>query len=191
MSSVLQELKSLHTKMDEMKVALNTKIDGMKTSFEKQLNAKVDNLRDSLEKLVTENRDCLKAELAQRTKEIQENLDMEIGHMVARLEQVEARINRAGSKENTPYDPDVSIIIFGLRYEEGEDVTELVKELLTEGLQWDSPHGIVAAERLRERGGRPGVIKVELGSVQDKVDVLRKKQGLKSNEKFQSVYICS
>ena len=41
----------------------------------------------------TDNRDCLKAELAQKTKEIQDNLDLEIGRVVARIEQLEAKMD--------------------------------------------------------------------------------------------------
>lgn len=110
---------------------------------------------------------------------------------MARIEQMEAKIDRVKDKTNTRFDPDVSVIISGIYCEEGENIMSLVKDLLTKGLQWESPHGVVAAERLRERGGRPGVIKVEFGSVQDKVDVLHKKQRLKSNDKFQKVYIRS
>lgn len=65
----------------------------------------------------------------------------------------------------------------------------LEKDFHTEGLQWERPHRVVAAKRLRQRWGWPGVIKVEFGSVRDKVDVLCKKQRLKSNKKFLNVHI--
>ena len=178
--NMLQELKSL-----------NNKMDGMKDVFEKQLNSKMDSLRNSMEKLAIENRDYLKAELALKTKEIQDNLDMELGHVVARIEQLEAKLDGAKHKASLRFDPDVSVIISGVQFVEGENVMAVVKDLLTEGLQWDSPRGVVAVERLRERGGRPGLIKVEFGSVQDKVDVLRKKQRLKIDDKFRRIYIRS
>lgn len=74
-----------------------------------------------------------------KTTEIQDNLDLEIGHVVARIEQMEGNIDRVKDKANTHFDPDVSVIISGIHYEEGENLMGLVKDLLTEGLKWESP----------------------------------------------------
>lgn len=147
-NSLLQELRGLSSKMDRIKSAL-----------ERQLNSKVDSLRDLLEKLVIENRDCLKAELMQKTKEIQNN--------VARIECLEGKIDRVKHEENMHFDPSVSVVISGMSYKDGENVMDLVKALLDEGLQWENLPGVVAAERRREREGHPEVIMLER-----KVDVL-------------------
>lgn len=64
----------------------------MRKAFEGQLNS---NWRTVLlEKLVMENRDYLKTELVQKTKEIQDSFDMEMGHVLVRFEQMEAKIDQ-------------------------------------------------------------------------------------------------
>lgn len=71
---------------------LKSKINRMRKAFEGQLNS---NWRTVLlEKLVMENRDYLKTELVQKTKEIQDTLDMEMGHVLARFKQMEAKIDQ-------------------------------------------------------------------------------------------------
>lgn len=55
-----------------------------------------------------------------------------------------------------------------------------------------SPYAqLVNAERLKPRGHVPGLIKAELGSVEEKVAVLRRKQVLCEEEGFSRVYIIS
>lgn len=44
---------------------------------------------------------------------------------------------------------------------------------------------------LKERGGHLGAIKVEFASIQDKGGVLRRKQTLRTNEKFHNIHIRS
>ncbi|CAL9701264.1 unnamed protein product [Knipowitschia caucasica] len=170
--------------------ALTATIDALKLSFEQQLDSKVDSLRDSVQLMMSENKMWLKEELFLKAAEIQtniqQNMDNDISLLIRRIEQMEAKINRS---EKTRFDPDVSIVVTGLNYNSGENVTCLVKELLTEGLLENTP--IVDAERLKDRGGRPGVVKVEFGSVQEKISVLRKKQLLKDNPKYSRVYIRS
>ena len=46
-------------------------------------------------------------------------------------------------------------------------------------------------ERVRTRGDRPGLVKVELSSVQEKVTVLHRKSNLKDNNSFNKVYVSS
>lgn len=50
---------------------------------------------------------------------------------------------------------------------------------------------VVNTERLKPRGRVPGLIKTELGSVEEKVAVLRRKQVLREEEGFSRVYINS
>ncbi len=60
----------------------------------------MDSLYDFLAKLVIENRNSLKAELIQKIKEIQDNLYLEIGHIVATAEQLETKIDQPKEANN-------------------------------------------------------------------------------------------
>ncbi|CAH1272534.1 Hypp4874 [Branchiostoma lanceolatum] len=118
--------------MNELK-ALHQKFDGMQASLEKQLNSKVDSLQSSLEKLLFNTRDELKAELERKVKEIGDNIDLEMGHMRARIEAIETKM--AGSNDRPgEFDPDESVIVSGLRFEEGEVIRERIEELLHDGM---------------------------------------------------------
>ena len=177
---VLQEIREL-----------NSKFDSFKLSIEQQINTKVDSLRDSVQLMIENNKTWLKEELTKKTTELQtkmqQELDNEVTLIIRRIEQMESKIDNGPG--NARFNPDVSIIVSGMRYVEGESPTNLVEELLSDGLQLNTH--IVAVERLADRGGRPGVIKVEFASLRDKISVLRKKQLLKDNSKYSRVFLRS
>ncbi|KAI8486129.1 hypothetical protein Bbelb_362290 [Branchiostoma belcheri] len=130
--------------MNELK-SLSQKIDGMQSSLEKQLNKKVDSLRTSMEKMVTETKDELKAELERKTEEIGVNIDLEMGHAIEKKMAGTNKADRPGE-----FDPDESVIVSGLPFEEGEDIQAKIEGLLRTGIHSDVP--VVAAERMKPRG---------------------------------------
>lgn len=93
--------------------------------------------------------------------------------------------------KQSKFDIDVSIMVDGLPFEEGEDVKERVKRLLAEVLKCHPMPSIVTAKRLKPRERVPGLIKAQLGSVEEKVAVLRRKRVLREEEGFSRVYINS
>lgn len=123
-----------------------------------------------------------------KLRPIQYNLDLDIGQLSARMDRMEAKLDEA-KRPSFKFQSDVSIIIVGLPFVEGEIPLERVNSLLSEGLHCDPMPEIANVERMRPRGRRPGVIKVELGTQQDKVAVLRRKQSLRDNERFGHVFI--
>ncbi|KAL7398072.1 hypothetical protein ABVT39_003840 [Epinephelus coioides] len=106
------------------------------------------------------------------------------------METIELKIAEKATQRK-PFDSDVSLMIAGLPQVDNEDLIVKVKNLLWEGLNCDMVPDPVAAERIRMRGRQPGLIKVELRLVQDKVAVLRTKSKLKSSDRFQRVYVSS
>lgn len=102
---------------------------------------------------------------------------------------MEEKIATKCAKPN--FDPDVSIIIVGLQHEDGEDLMAKVLNLLRDGLRCDPVPTPVAVERVRARGPKPGLVRVELPSVGEKVAVLRRKAKLKDHDRFQRVFVSS
>lgn len=100
--------------------------------------------------------------MKEQPKEIHVNLDLDIRYLAARVDNIEAKITI--SNPSTKFDPQVSIIIAGLQFEEGE---------------------------IEIKRGGPGVIKLELRSVQERVTVLRQRQRLRNNERFSRFYLRS
>lgn len=153
-------------------------------NIEKQLNSKVDGLYGSLEKI-------LKGELKKCVKEIQENIDLEIGALKSRLDQLEDKLQSSNSSASRKFDPDVSIVIMGLPYDEHEDLPKKLRELLEVCCACEQIQTQIAMERLRSRGPGLGVVRAAFASVREKVDVLRGKHNLKSNTQFAKVYVRS
>ena len=184
-SAVMEELKALNAKMDRMQATMDKQ--------EKQQNKKIDSLKGTLEKLISDSQATFKKALESAVKEMNTNLDLEVGIMCARMEKIEQRIE-SGAGATTPskrFDPDVSLIIAGLPQSDGEDLAALVTDLLHTGLECDPIPELVAVERIRARGSQPGLVKVELLSTLEKVDVLRRKSKLKNNDAFEKVYVSS
>ena len=142
---------------------------------------------ERLERLIAENRDEMKAEMDSRITILQQNLDLDIGHVSARMDAFESKLEE--TKQTVKFQPDVSIIIVGLAFTDGEIPRERASALLSEGLKCDPVPEIVNAERTTPRGSGPAVIKVEFRTVQDKIAGLRRKKTLRDNDMFSRVFI--
>lgn len=198
--SIADELRKLSEKMDGTRSSLEktikdkikevkSEIKELDASLVSKMNDKIGQLKDSLVELVNANQTEMKAELKKRFEEVYTNIDTEVGHLNARINQVEANFQE--KIRRVEFDPEVSLIVSGLQFEEGENLMMKIKRLLTEGLQCDPVPTIVAVERMLPKGRGPGVVKVEMESTQDKVAVLRLKRELKDNETYDNVYVRS
>lgn len=174
--------------MNEMK-SLSAKMDTLQLNLEQQINSKFDSLNERMGKLIAETQASMKYELEKTAAELRANLDTEVGIISSRMERIEAKI---AAKCATPsFDPNVSIIIVGLPQDDNEDLMAKVVNLLRDGLRCDPVPTPAAVERVRARGTKPGLVKVELPSVEEKVAVLRRKAKLKDNDRFQRVFLSS
>lgn len=174
--------------MNEIR-ALSAKMDTMQTTLETQISNWFLSLNERMEKLLFESQANMKADLENMAAELRANLDMEVGIITSRMERIETKI--AEKCITASFEPNVSIIIVGLQQEDNEDVMAKVLNLLRNGLGCDPMPTPVAVERIRARGTKPGLIKVELSSVEEKVAVLRRKAELKDHECFQKVFVSS
>ena len=102
-----------------------------------------------------------------------------------------------------PFPPDLSLIVSNLPGEENEDQASLlqtVESLVHEGLELTDIE-VQAVERTAPRtyaeatvgeesqDERPGVVKVKLGSLQQKIECLRNKRKLKTKSVYKKVYV--
>ncbi len=54
------------------------------------------------------------------------------------------------------------------------------------------PHvSVVRAKRLGGRGGKPGIVKIQFGSLNEKIGVLKSKRNLKNAREFRRTYLCT
>lgn len=139
-------------------VSLISLINEVHSSLEELLDSRLERLG----RLSAENREELKAEMDNKMRKNQDNLDLDIGQLSARLDRMEVKLDEA-RRQAFKFQSDVSsLIIAGLPFVEGEIPLEKVNTLLFEGLHCDPLPEIVNVERMRLRGRGLGVIKVEL-----------------------------
>ena len=162
-SILLSEVRLLNTKIDKIEETLTSKVDGLQISVENILKEEIRKMKD--------------------------DFDAEIGELKARMEKLEDKIKLQCSRSSNPFDPDVSIVIMGLPWNENENLADKVKEVIENGCACDEEVTLVALQRLRARGPAPSVVKVAFASAKDKVAVLRGKSKLKSTDKFKRVFL--
>ncbi|CAJ1066510.1 PREDICTED: uncharacterized protein LOC106519492 [Xyrichtys novacula] len=189
-AAIMKELKALNTRLDRMQIDFENQVNSRSDSMEMQVNSRVDKLCGSMEKLTAENKDAVLKEIEKATKDMRANLDTEVGILCARMEKMEKKISDTEARKKS-FDPETSVIVVGLPESEVEDLMSKVRDLLHDGLGCDTVVCPVAVERMSARGNRPGLVKVELSSVQVKIAVLRRKSKLKDNERFNKVYVSS
>ena len=146
-----------------------------------RLESKVDNMR----------RDIL-TELDTRLKKIQDDIFLEIAGLRARIEEIELKITEPNNSrpDKQQFDPERSVIIFGLHETVSEDITNKISSLIKNGLKLPDVVPL-ASKRLQSRNDKPGAVKVEFKDLDDKVKALRAKQKLKEQRLYRNVYIRS
>ncbi len=90
------------------------------------------------------------------------------------------------------YDPEVTIVAQNLPDVpgRGDNIQDLAVSLVRDGLNVvDIP--VVRAKRLVSRNNKPGLVKIEFKSLDDKKKILREKKKLIETDHFRNTYICS
>jgi hypothetical protein len=92
-------------------------------------------------------------------------------------------------RQPVEYDPDVTAVIYKLAYSVGEDLQSKVIHLLEYGMGL-SDITPVRCKRTPMRNGKPGLVKAEFSSLDEKLHVLRNKSKLKAGHYlYRDVYI--
>lgn len=156
MSEVMEELRKLSDKMELTRSSLEKtfkdNLEQRRSSLEQQLDGKIDNLCESMGKLIKQGQDELRAELQSKHNKTLAKVDMEVGHVTARIDQVEAKFNK--KVKNAEFDPEVSLTISGMLFEEGEDLMLKLNRLFAEGLKCDPVPGIATFGKVYIRSAK-------------------------------------
>ena len=114
------------------------------------------------------------------------NLEQDVDQ---RLSNLEAEIT--SMKSNIPvkeaFDPKNSVIIFSVAAKENEYLPAVMDDLFVNVLQ--ATVTVIDSARTSPRDGKPGAIKVELGSTYEKLQILRLKSKCSETKKFEKVRI--
>ena len=131
-----------------------------------------------------------KTNLKQEIDALQNQLNTDIGQLSTRCEVIENRLKLLEEKHF--FDFETTIVAQHVPITPGKetDIIKLAEEIVWEGTETRDVK-VVRAKRLESNNGKPGLLKIELDSVQDKVRVLRNKPKLRKHCSFSRVYIRS
>ena len=101
-----------------------------------------------------------------------------------------ADLEKIGNKEQYPFDPDRTVVVTGVRYSRSEDILQKAKDLVGKGLELGDVE-VINATRTPFRDDKPGIVKVEFNSREEKLSVLRAKLKLQSSAEYKRVFIRS
>ena len=148
------------------------------------------NLTSSIESL---KKDIMQT-INNRFDALSNRIDMETSQIVSRMDSLDSRISslekQVKLKVREPFDPEVTVVAFGVKYSPGEDSDSVAREIIHDAIGL-SEIPIVRSHRFGSRDGRAGLLKIEFNSVEDKVQVLRNKQNLKSSDLYSRTFIRS
>ncbi len=173
-------LKSMETKLTDM----NKKI----ASVETNVDQKIDGLRDSVNADIRGLREEIKKEVKDRVDDEVGGVKGEIQQLREKLEETEKEMNRLKCIVDVPFPPEQSLVLYGVPEYENETEYDTVSWLFKEVLE--VPVTIVAAMRIKSKDSeRLGVIKVQLETTAQKIDILRAKKRCEENEDAEDITI--
>ena len=177
---ILQIQQSLEEHKEDMKKKLSAQNISIKT-MEKNLTKK---MSDNLE-LVT-------VKIEDEVKKLQLYIDQEVGRLTSRLNEMEEHVNALEKRndEINKFNPDETIVVINLPCEEDENIMVKAGHLIRQGLRCANVK-IVRALRLKGNDGKPGLVKIQVESLENKIKLLRSKQNLKNSVDYSRVFIRS
>ncbi len=118
-------------------------------------------------------------------------VDQEISTVYARIRQVEGVIDSLKQKICAEYDPKVTVVAQGWAEGRSEDILSESKKLVQQILnEPDVP--VVRAMRIPSRSAnKPGIVKIEVDTEQNKVKLLRKKTKLSESDNYRNIFLRS
>ena len=176
---------------------VNIKLDRViaeQASFRSEMEKRFADMSIVVDTKCQEIRDDLQGQIDQireQTKDVDDKL-YEIDHtrteegvnFKARMERVEEAAGNIG-----PFHPDVTVVVTGVRYSDGEDVVQKAQTLIQEGLGMDTE--VINALRTPHRNDKPGIVKIEFRTKEENIKILQNKGKLQEHQTYQRVYMRS
>ena len=119
--------------------------------------------------------------------QLHRELNQDIQQVSSRVDTIELKVDQLS--QNDWFSPDRTLVVSRLNTDTSRSEFDQAQALVKDGLGLDTP--VVRIKRMAGRNGRPGLLKVELPSVNEKIEALRRKQNLRSRARYEHVYIRS
>ena len=179
------------------KIKMDTKIEGHMTKQLEDMKKMICDIRkdqqairQSLEKKIDRIGDNIQEILETEIKALREHMTMEINSLTNRLGNVEDRLAQLETcnKENE-FPVDNTVVVLGLKGDVHEDLNKKCSELLQNGMGLRIQHK--RCKRMKSFNNKPGLVKIELNTKEDKISVLRAKAVLKHENDYKKVFVRS
>ena len=172
-----------------IKVLLNQILAGQK-ELASTMKAQIDDVKSSLKhvensmatqiKQVYESVDKVRSDVEGHIQTMRLDVQVDLDALMGRMSEIEKSIH-------PPFKSDNTVVVINLP-DDGETLDAKCSRLLTDGLGLaDVP--IMRTTRLKSRDTKPGIVKIELSSIADKVLLLRRKGNLASKQEFSRTFI--
>lgn len=130
-------------------------------------------------------------ELAIHKNEI-DQLSRSVDSVIQRLNDLEENSGHqmsAGISQSYSPNDDPSLTVIAMNVQKTEEpIPDVAREIVS---HLDNSAAVVAASRLRDRYGKPGLVKISFFSPREKKNVLREKRNIRYVEKYKTVFIRS
>ena len=182
-------MRLLNTMRDEQKKALqdiNDEQKATKDMFGRELEKLKKELIDSIERKIK----IVKDEIMSKVTGMQQKLK-EFEKTVHAQDAIIKQLSEGNTIQTAvPFYPDVTIIARNVRYHEGENITQKINDIIHTHLEL--PHEeVIRCERTASRNNKPGVVKIQMSSLDSKILVLRNKRKLNEITGYINVYMRS
>lgn len=147
---------------------------------------------DAHEKSLKKAKSSVTKKIETERKTLQDYIDTELGRLTSRMTDIEDKVKKLEEKqsESEKFNPEVTIIASKLPYSADEDLNKKAHDLISKGLRLHNP-GIVRTHRLESKGPHPGLVKIQLSSLDEKKRVLQAKLNLQQDDQYKMVFLRS
>ena len=180
-------LTSIASEVHQTRQSLSARISNIEQSLTSKISSECEKIRTDLIMQIS----AVDAKVISLRTSV-DTLDQELKASNDRLRRVEDAL--AAADALTPdYYPETTIIATKLPYDNPEDIKQKAQNLvnaLTAACEPPLPHiDVVNAMRTPFRDNKPGVVKIQLPSRQNKIDILKNKKKLMDNDNYKRVFI--
>ena len=174
---------------------LNSKVENIEETIEETVVKKFEALKDTwdenVDTKIEEAKDAVKEHALGDVNDLvmRKLTEMGIPDMITRQNEMEDTIKELKRLVDRPFDPERSVVVYGLADKEGDTIDTTVSWLLKDILELQITPKFY--ERTTAKGDKPGVLKIELFSAFDKVALLRAKKKCEKHDLTKKVRISS
>ena len=139
-----------------------------------------------------ENLDKKLTTLTNTVDNLRSDIFMELSRLNDKIKMVEERLEAVESAQptQTEYSTDTTVVVINFREQPGESIADQCQKMLNEGLGLRQIKP-VRCTRLLSRDSKPGLVKIQCATKQDKINILKNKGHLQSSTAYKRVYVRS